>query len=172
MRSPQRPRLARCWAVGLAAVWGLFQLGCTAYPATPAQPAFDTDVRPIFEAHCTRCHGAGPNGGSRNTTIVAGQGPSQPSGLCLTQYGDNPDADPYFGCLGGANTYATTGDLVKYIQPGYSQRMPPPPAPELDPWEMDVIEAWVAEPCPRICSRSSNPDPALRCPDSPDSLCM
>jgi hypothetical protein len=166
MRSRHRPRLRLGWAGGLAAAWGLLQMGCTAYPATPAQPAFDTDVLPIFEAHCTRCHGAGPDGGALNAADIPGMGVLQASGPCLMQYGTNPSSY----CQGGAAVY--TDKIHTYIQPGYSLRMPPPPAPELNSWELDVVESWLAEPCPQICSRSSNPDPSLYCPTPANSLCM
>jgi len=167
MRSRHRPRLRLRLGLagGLAAAWGLLQMGCTAYPATPAQPAFDTDVLPIFEAHCTRCHGAGPDGGALNAADIPGMGVLAALGPCLTQFGNKPYADT---CQGGAAAY--TDKIHIFIQPGYIQRMPPPPAPELNAWEMVVVEAWLAEadsqanpPVLPICSRSSNPDPALLC---------
>jgi hypothetical protein len=160
MRSRRRHRIRLSWAGGLAAAWGLFQLGCTAYPPGPAQPAFDTDVLPIFEAHCTRCHGAGPDGGALNTAYIPGMGALGASGPCLTQYGNNLYPSTPYSCIAGAAAY--TDKIQMYIQPSFSLRMPPPPAPELNTWEMDVVEAWLAE-NPPICSRSSNPDPALFC---------
>jgi hypothetical protein len=42
--------------------------------------------------------------------------------------------------------------------------MPLPPARPLDDWEINVIDAWVAQKPIPICSRSANPDPALLCP--------
>jgi hypothetical protein len=158
------------WAGVFGAALGLLQVGCTAYPATPTEPAFDTDVLPIFEAHCTRCHGAGPDGGARNVAYIPGMGNLQPAQLCLTQFGNNPYADLFTGCKAGAGGYATRDLIWKYIQSGYVQRMPPPPAPLLNPWEMQVINAWIGEADPNanppvlpICSRSSSPDPALLC---------
>jgi hypothetical protein len=164
MRSRHRLRLHRLrvlWVGGLAAAWGLLQMGCTVYPSEPADPAFDTDVLPIFEAHCTRCHGSGPDGGSLKSVYVyvpgVGSGVVTTQPPCLTQYGNNSNSA---GCVAGAASYAS---LIKtYIQPGAMYRMPPPPAPELTPWEMEVVEAWATPKTP-LCSRSSNPDPALLC---------
>ena len=51
---------------GLVGALALGGVGCSIYPAAPAEPAYDTDVLPIFQAHCTRCHGNGPDGGSLN----------------------------------------------------------------------------------------------------------
>lgn len=164
-----RPRLRLSWAGGLAAAWGLLQLACTSYPTPPAQPAFDTDVLPIFEAHCTRCHGSGPDGGSLKTVFVPGTGTGTgvvtATAPCLTQFGNNSSS---YDCIAGAAAFATPTLLGQYIQPGFELRMPPPPAPELTSYELDVINAWIAEADPAnnvlpICSRSSNPNPALLC---------
>ena len=50
-------------------------VGCSTYPAAPAQPAFDTDVLPIFQAHCTRCHDNNPDGGPLQPTSTSGRTP-------------------------------------------------------------------------------------------------
>jgi hypothetical protein len=176
MGSRHRPRVRLSWAGGLAAAWALFQLGCTAYPSgAPAEPAFDTDVRPIFEAHCTRCHGAGPDGGALNTTstpnwdgglgcITSPIGPNLTGFCALDSYGNKvcpPDANP------GAAFYATLKGSglheVLHESKGTCLQMPPPPAPALNEWELAVVDAWIAE-SNLICSRSSNPDPAALCP--------
>jgi hypothetical protein len=164
------------WAGALAVIWVLFTVGCTVYPSSvPAEPAFDTDVRPIFLAHCTRCHGAGPDGGNLNPAAVPGvvytdAGPPLPSDPFLTQYGDvcSKPTDRADGgapicslgrCRCGALTYASNGQIQKQIHSGL---MPPRPAPPLDDWEMKVIDAWAAQKKP-VCSNSPNPDPALFC---------
>jgi len=152
-------RLVR--ALGLAAAIS-GAAGCTLYPSAPSGPAFDTEVLPIFEAHCNRCHGNGPDGGSLN--VAAG---TQDSGLgpplaCFTQYGLNPDAG-MGGCTDGANSQASVID--HYIRStAVGTQMPPAPAPPLNSYELGVLDAWVAEPMPRKCSNSPNPDPALHCP--------
>jgi hypothetical protein len=164
---------------GFAIALALGGMGCVSYPSPPSEPAFDTDVLPIFQAHCTRCHGNGPDGGTLNNAGVPGvtynaAGPNQTLGPFLTQFGDicPPLADggagtcfntPESKCKCGAFVWAQPPDfyIKTYIDPSYSLRMPPPPAPPLNDWELKVVNAWVANP---ICSHSANPDPALLCP--------
>jgi hypothetical protein len=166
---PIRLLLAR----GLAAALALGGVGCVAYPSPPSQPAFDTDVLPIFQAHCTRCHGDGPDGGAFNAASAPGvtynaAGPPMPIGPFLTQFGDtcSPLADGTPGTCANNATCPRCGALVwvkqikQYIAPGYVQRMPPPPAPVLNDWEMKVVNAWTAHP---ICSNAADPDPTI-CP--------
>jgi hypothetical protein len=166
---PIRSLLARGFAIALA----LGGVGCVSYPSPPSEPAFDTDVLPIFQAHCTRCHGNGPDGGAFNAAGVPGMTyniapPQTPNGPFLTQYGDicPPQADGSAstcfistkGCICGAHVFA---DMIKvYIDPSYTEPMPPRPAPPLNDWELKVVDAWTANP---ICSNSPNPDPTI-CP--------
>ena len=159
---------------GLVAALALGGAGCTSYPSPPSQPAFDTDVLPIFEAHCNRCHGNGPDGGSLNTASVPGMvypdggGPIAAQGPFLTQFGDtcSPLADGSAGtCQNGADcprcgAFIYAGELDRYLNPDFSLRMPPPPAPLLNDYELKVVKAWAAHP---ICSNSANPDPTI-CP--------
>ena len=51
---------------GFAAALALGGAGCSVYPSSPAEPAFDTDVLPIFQAHCTHCHDNNPDGGGHH----------------------------------------------------------------------------------------------------------
>jgi hypothetical protein len=162
-------------ARGLAAALALGGVGCVAYPSPPSQPAFDTDVLPIFQAYCTRCHGNGPDGGALNSAGVPGgdyrvAGPTPVSGPSLTQYGETclPLADGTPGtcmnnarnCRCGAYDYALDGLIMADIAPNSTEPMPPPPALPLNDWELKVVNAWVANP---VCSNSPNPDPAI-CP--------
>jgi hypothetical protein len=164
--------------VGFAIVLALGGMGCVSYPSTPSEPAFDTDVLPIFQAHCARCHGNGPDGGALNAAGVPGMtynaaGPNQPLGPFLTQFGDTcpPLADggagtcfntPESKCKCGAFVWAQPPDfyISQYIGPNSPDPMPPPPAPPLNDWETKVVNAWVQHP---ICSNSANPDPTI-CP--------
>lgn len=160
--------------------------GCS--QAVPAAPSYQTEVRPIFLAHCTRCHGNGmADGGSLNNA-------HEPTGpydaapplnadpidlafepLYLTQYADSgncsiPDSglrDP--SCHYGALTAATSPPASRtmfYLSerihgtPGSGATMPPAPAPMLDDWELKVMDAWIANP---VCPDTSHPDTAL-CP--------
>jgi hypothetical protein len=135
---------------GLAVPLALGGAGCTSYPSPPSKPAFDTDVLPIFEAHCTRCHGNGPDGGALNRAVA----PNFP----YPDGGPNPTAAPFLTIFGSAARYAL--ELPMYLNPDYTQRMPPPPAPLLNDWELKVVLAWSKNP---ICSNSSDPDPTI-CP--------
>ncbi len=147
---------------GSAAVLALGAAGCTAYPSAPSDPAYDTDVRPIFLAHCARCHGNGPNGGSINIVPGASSQGYNPI-ACFTQYGTNNNANPDGGCFYGAEAdHTVIGTYVHSSDP--TIEMPPPPAPRLNSHELDVIDAWLAVVPPK-CSNSSNPDPAFFCPD-------
>jgi hypothetical protein len=152
--------------------------GCTVYPSSvPAKPAYDTDVRPIFLAHCTRCHGAGPGDGSANVTTLP-TGPDAASQFStsevrnfiflayyLTQYNStNCEMDDAGvtnpACHQGALTVASS--LSPYIDsdPSALFHMPPPPAQSLNDYERAVVDSWCQNP---ICSNSSNPDPII-CP--------
>lgn len=154
MTTSHLDRLVR--ALGLAVV--LAGAGCTLYPSPPAEPAYDTDVRPIFLAHCARCHGDGPDGGSLNTVAGSSKTGATPVS-CLTQFGTSDGGT----CTTGANAEATNGLLDSYVHGRTAgEQMPPAPAPPLNSYELGVIDAWVAE-SPRKCSDSPNPDPALQC---------
>jgi hypothetical protein len=162
IRRPIRFVLAR----GLAAALALGGAGCSVYPSAPAEPAYDTDVLPIFQAHCTRCHDNNLDGGAPHTVFLpaANGGPMTATPPSLSQFG------PCVASDGGAPTcYAPgAGGYALTIQTNVhlttSVRMPLPPAAPLDDWELSVIDAWSAEKPFPICSRSANPDPALLCP--------
>ena len=152
---------------GLAATLALGAAGCTAYPSAPAEPAYDTDVLPIFQAHCARCHDNNLDGGAPHTVFLpaANGGPMTATPPSLTQFGpcvgpsDGGDATCY---PPGAGAYSTL--IQTNVHLTTDLRMPLPPAPSLDDWELKVIDAWVGEGKTPICSRSANPDPALLCP--------
>jgi len=162
---PIRSRLIQ----GLGAALLLGVVGCSIYPAAPAEPAYDTDVLPIFQAHCTRCHDNGLDGGPNHIVIVADGGPiggpqvvGPPAlsqfGPCMTTDGGTPR------CGIGAAEYASLIHDYVHFPDTNPLRMPSQPAPRLDDWELKVIDAWTAQKPIPICSRSANPDPALLCP--------
>jgi hypothetical protein len=153
----QRPVRIFVRVLGLAAAATWVGAGCTSYPSPPSEPAFDTDVLPIFQAHCTRCHGDGPDGGSRNTVPGSSKSGALPPLSCLTQFSGS-DAG---ACTTGANDEAGNRMLDTFVH-GTNDPMPPPPAAPLNSYELGVIDAWVAE-NPLKCSDSPNPDPALNC---------
>ena len=162
IRRPISCLLAR----GLAAALALGAAGCTIYPSAPAEPAYDTDVLPIFQAHCTRCHDNNLDGGAPHTVFLpaANGGPMMATPPSLSQFGPCVVSD------GGAPTCYNPGaggyalPIQMFVHLTTSVRMPLPPAPPLDDWELNVIDAWAAEKPIPICSRSANPDPALLCP--------
>jgi hypothetical protein len=159
-----RSRLVR----GLGAALALGVLGCTAYPSTPAEPAYDTDVLPIFQAHCTRCHDNNLDGGANSVVNVpAMDGPVAATAPTLSQFGPCafPDGGGTPHCGGGAAA-EYRGEIQEYVHfpDSNTLRMPPAPAPRLDDYELKVIDAWAAQQPLPICSRSANPDPALLCP--------
>ena len=157
MRSP-------AWPMLMVAVAGaaIAATGCTAYPAAPAQPAYDIDVRPIFMAHCVRCHGAGGN-------LNVPTEPTGPDAAVIPSISDptvqamffafNLYLDQYASAAGMATTI---GSSVLESATGVTA-MPPAPAPRLNDWERGVVINWSKHP---ICSNSANPDPAICPPDA------
>src|SRR5437764_1467964 len=77
---------------------GLSALGSIALAATlasceepvPQTPTFALDVKPIFAAHCVRCHGAG---GTLNADPRAPDKNAPPDGY-LDRYADKSDCTP------------------------------------------------------------------------------
>jgi hypothetical protein len=163
-------RLASLLALGCAALTA----GCNSYPAAPAEPAFDTDVLPIFQARCVRCHGAGgnlnlptePTGpNAPEIASVADAGAILAASHCyLNRFSDNGQCNASGGslpdgCQFGASTFA--GAMPTYIHATTAPtQMPPAPAPPLDDYEMQTIDNWAKNP---ICSHSATPDPSI-CP--------
>lgn len=173
---PIKSLLARSFAAALA----LGAAGCSTYPSAPAEPAFDTDVLPIFQAHCARCHDNNPDGGGGNQVVYrpdSAGGPVTAGAPALTIFGPCYPAAaggvPTCYSNAAANALPTASEPKGYIYTDIhraendSSRMPQPPSRPLDDWEMNVIDAWVAEKPYPICSRSANPDPALLCPSAP-----
>ena len=154
---------------GLAAALALGGAGCTTYPSPPAEPAFDTDVLPIFQAHCTRCHDNNLDGGANSAVDRAGRhrGPRSTAGLTLhlTQFGSrNPDGGAPTIC---ANVRPIASDSHEHRNYIHRTRQPAHAAPAVAAAQRlgDEGPRRLArrEPIP-ICSNSANPDPALLCP--------
>lgn len=162
-------QLVACLALG-APVY----TGCG--PSAPASPAYVEDVLPIFKAHCTRCHGDGPDGGMLHDPLnpVPDGGPltSDPVSLTglngfLTQYVDSGDCtvdgaatNPSVCHLGALSMATMPMFLLSERIHGQLLPMPPPPAARLDSYELSVMDAWISHP---ICSRAQNPAPNV-CP--------
>jgi hypothetical protein len=139
--------------MGKALLTGLFvfafvglSLGCS--PPVPANPTYTKDVKPILDAHCVRCHGAG---GTLNSMVVAGR--DHPPMTCyLQRYEDTGDCSTTATCQRGAGYCgAGTGGsmLTLYTELPEDNRlhMPPLPSESLNDWEMEVLKRW-ATPTP------------------------
>jgi hypothetical protein len=113
----------------------------------PRTPTFAVDVKPIFQAHCVRCHGAG---GTLNKDPRALE-PAEPTNGFLDQYADNVDCSPDAAgnipssCQRGARYEAENGNIRFYIHAKSGLRMPMPPSDPLAPWELEVVDNWLAE---------------------------
>jgi hypothetical protein len=160
-------RIRSLWVQGFAAALALGAVGCSTYPAAPAEPAYDTDVLPIFQAHCTRCHDNNPDGGGVNHPVFRPDPDAGPEPAGVPHFNVfGPCTTPDGGvlvCYGAAN-YRSLIQMRIHLPTTDIFAMPPLPSRRLDDWEMNVIDAWAAEPQPSICSKSAHPDPALQCP--------
>jgi hypothetical protein len=122
-------------------------------PEKPAAPTFAKDVRPIFEAHCNRCHSArGPGGAFLGDPVPMGTVHPVPQSCHLDFYeGDPATCAPADGgapppsCTGAK---ACAGLLKPYIEHTGGYPMPPPPASKLTDWEIEVIDTWAKNPMP------------------------
>ena len=122
-------------------------LGCGSdMPEVPANPKYTTDVAPILNTHCIRCHGLGD---MLHTMIVNGY-PNSPSVCYLQRYDDEGECtDPNSTtCLHGAG-YCGTRDGTESLITSMinmpndsSSRMPPVPADPLSDFEKAVINRW------------------------------
>jgi mono/diheme cytochrome c family protein len=126
----------------------LAALGCE--EPVPAAPSYALDVKPLFHAHCVRCHGAG---GTLNADqAIPAFGP--PSLVHLDSYEDTGVGCPPLTelvsipdtCNQGAHRH--TVSIGVYVHLTGSARMPPPPAPRLTEWELALVDRWVANPLP------------------------
>jgi hypothetical protein len=105
----------------------------------PLNPSYERDIKPLMEAHCTRCHGAG---GSLNTD------PDIP----LVSGVQKPNATD-FTSLQGENGHL---GLLTYTGPGFvilessvnTLPMPPPPSAPLTDYERDLLFTWAKNPLP------------------------
>jgi hypothetical protein len=131
----------------------LATLGLACEPAAPGMPTYSADVKPILDAHCIRCHGAGGTLRGDATpyplgTPPAGYKTNPPAACYLHQYPDDPvdcskaDGGPADDCKVGAHACATITYLSIYLP-----TMPPAPA-TLNAWERDILTRWAKNPLP------------------------
>ncbi|HVY36936.1 MAG TPA: hypothetical protein VHM31_03350 [Polyangia bacterium] len=165
MRAPQREMLSGL--VGAVALFGLASCSTTVASA-PSQPAYDTDVRPILMAHCARCHGAGdainvptePTGpdAAVEASIANTAAMLKATNIYLDRYSsEGTKTGAYVARNEFALIFPPTNTKPEYL-------MPPPPAPGLSDFELDVLKAWAASSAP--CSNDPNPDKSV-CPNGP-----
>jgi hypothetical protein len=116
----------------------------------PETPTFERDVRPIFMGNCVRCHGGG---GTLNKDPRAFP-PDAPGSGYLDSYEDRGDCTPdpatgatvHASCERGARYEADIGNIKGYVNGLFKPLiMPPPPSPPLTPWELAVVDNWLAE---------------------------
>jgi mono/diheme cytochrome c family protein len=124
---------------GLAAVLG--GAGCLESSGDePINPTYSRQIKPLIEAHCIRCHGAGGtlNADPDSQPVMMVQGPTQGDFTTL--------ASPAMG-RNGLMFYTGAGAAVM-IAHVTQDPMPPPPAPALTSWEFDTLVKWVNNPLP------------------------
>jgi hypothetical protein len=113
----------------------------------PKTPSFEVDVKPIFQASCVRCHGAG---GTLNADPRAFEAVMPPDGF-LDRYEDKSDCsldatgNIPATCRRGALSEAKSGNLAYYLHTTSIVRMPMAPSGPLAPWELEVVDNWLAE---------------------------
>jgi hypothetical protein len=131
--------------IGWPALVVLALVGCE--KPVPATPTYEVDVLPIFMAHCVRCHGAG---GKLNADPRSVE-PAPPPGGYLDHYDDPTDCTldamglPPPTCEHGALHEAEVGLIKVYLHGPINPMMPLAPAARLDPWDLEVIDNWLAE---------------------------
>lgn len=130
--------------IGVALTLGL-GLGACAPADPPVHPSFATDILPVMEAHCTRCHGGNGTltadpGGTSSMALFRGA----PLNGYFTQYEDKTGC-PTAQCA-GAKTLAAS--IKVYVHNPKDLRMPPPPSDPLSDWELKLIDNWAANPAP------------------------
>ncbi|HEX3697917.1 MAG TPA: hypothetical protein VH374_21265 [Polyangia bacterium] len=109
----------------------------------PADPSFKTDVLPLMQGHCVRCHGA------NNTLNADPLSQAKP-----TAYNVAPETgffDHYEDRMmgeGGCSMPRCTGaassvlQIQLFIHAASTTRMPPLPAEGLSEWELKLLDNW------------------------------
>jgi len=149
-------------------VFALFSLslgalagGCTA-ESVPNVPTYENDVKPIMQARCIRCHGAGgtDNADPDHKGILPGSAPFDgiftrleddcgdgAALMChgLLHYAGVPTSD------GGSSPQSLMRAYIHSTSDSgtVNPRMPPPPSPLLTSRELDVLDKWLSESPPQ-----------------------
>jgi hypothetical protein len=112
----------------------------------PGEPTYTVEMKPLFEAHCVRCHGGG---GMINSDPEAGIFATDKGNSHLNVYGMTgactADAGAALGpCVLGAQWSAMTGLMKAYLHGSGTIHMPPAPAEPLTDWELSLVDRWLA----------------------------
>ena len=127
-------------------------MGACAPDDGPVSPSYATDVKPILDANCVRCHG---QGGQLNvdpalTGMLKGKKPASayldkledPAG-CVEAQKKNPNT-PCTGALPNAALLSAYLTIDAYL------RMPPVPSEALSDRDIGILKRWAAEtPAPK-----------------------
>jgi mono/diheme cytochrome c family protein len=126
-----------------AAVFALLgSAGCLVSSSdVPENPSYHREIKPLMEAHCIRCHGAGGtlNGDPDIPDVSTIKGP--PTNGDLTALAD--DAAGKHGLM-----YYVDGAPGAPFMGLYLPSMPPPPAEPLTSRESAMLLKWLSNPLP------------------------
>jgi hypothetical protein len=113
-------------------------VGCGGNPV-PVMVSYERDIKPLMEAHCIRCHGAG---GTLNAD------PDIPQIMNVRQ----PNATDFTSLVSanghvGLMTYTGPGEVALESSVNLLP-MPPPPSDPLTQYERDLLFTWAKHPLP------------------------
>ena len=123
LRVAKRYRLGRLIALGIAMLIGLVN----AATSLAAAPDFEREVRPIFTAHCVKCHGADKSQGGLRLDSAAGAFLPTDSGA--------PAIVPH---------KAVESELLNRVSAEDADLRMPPEGDPLSVAEVDVLRRWIA----------------------------
>jgi hypothetical protein len=143
IQAMQRNSLLSLFAFALVA-GGL--VGC-GENAVPENPSWTTDIQPMMEAHCVRCHGGGgmlngdPDVPPLFNTKLMFCPPAKDGGAytCAPTNGN-------FTTEAGLMSYTTKVMGVPLLKTYLDAPMPPPPSEPLDDYEYNTLMKWAYNP--------------------------
>ncbi|HEV3031119.1 MAG TPA: hypothetical protein VG319_05715 [Polyangia bacterium] len=112
--------------------------------AVPDRPSYERDIKPLMEAHCIRCHGAGGTLNADPDIAANAKFHGAPTNGDFTTL---DDVNGHFGLLHytdmGAGTAVVLKSFVDTLGP-----MPLPPADPLTSYEHELLFTWAHTPLP------------------------
>jgi hypothetical protein len=137
-------RMNALLTLGFVAGIGAALVGCGEEPI-PANVSYLHDIKPLVEARCIRCHGAG--GGDNDDPAINHPTP----GTLRTPTSDFTRLDAHLA----ADGKTTINGLMAFTGPNggsfpifLASPMPPRPAPPLTTREHDMLIQWASNPLP------------------------